>query len=210
MPLREDPYYAAEVLYRSRFSLILIRPAEEHRLGALSRWLGRQPASAVLCQFEAVSDECRKDFILGPSVAIESHVFDERRSRIPIKRLARHIKRTGASALAVLVPVSERTLDRSLELYEDLTSLGIPCCLNLRGGLARVGQVLRSGKAGRSLTCLRGVPTPALLGEILEDAHCGTLGPIYPSTLSRLNGNTSTPKQGLLATVCSGPELKGV
>jgi hypothetical protein len=165
-----------------RFCLILVKPTHYCDEGYPIQWLRSTVPSNSLACVHSIAQRCADEGVLGENVAIEIHPIDEANTRIRPERYVRMIREAGAG-MVMLVGVQSNQMPRALDIARPLRAAGVKVGIggfHVSGVISMIGgddDALRAAQA-MGLSVFAG-EAEGRLGEVLRDAHEGTLKPLY-------------------------------
>lgn len=163
------------------FRLVLIKPSHYDDDGYVIQWHRAAMPSNTLAQVYALAADCSARQVLGQDVVIEIEAYDETNGVLPLKQIARRLKRDGG-ALG-LVGVQTNQFPRALDILRPMRQQGIPVIIggfHVSGCLAMLPTVPPDIQEALDLGCsLVAGEAEGHMDRILRDAHSGTLEPIY-------------------------------
>jgi radical SAM superfamily enzyme YgiQ (UPF0313 family) len=180
---------------QSRFCLILVKPSHYDDDGYVIRWFRSAIPSNSLAALYSLAKDCARRNVLGPSVEMVLHAFDETNTRIRPERLAALIEECGAG-MVMLVGVQSNQFPRALDIARPLRERGIQVCI---GGFHVSGTISMLGGDDAALEVTRAMGVSLFAGEaegrleeVLRDAAQGALKPLY-NYMNDLPGIEGTP-----------------
>jgi radical SAM superfamily enzyme YgiQ (UPF0313 family) len=167
---------------RRTFNLVMIKPSHYDDDGYVIQWLRNVIPSNSLASVYGLARDCAERRVLGEDVDIVLHAIDETNTRIRPDRLERLIK-SGDGGAVFLIGVQSNQFPRSLDLASALMARGLQVVI---GGFHVSGVISmldgddpdfrRAKEMGVSLFAGE---AEGRLEEVLQDAHAGTLKPLY-------------------------------
>src|SRR4249919_4281163 len=95
---------------------VMIKPSHYDDDGYPIQWLRSAiPSNTLACLF-ALADDARRRHVLGRSVDIRLHTYDETNRRVRPDRIMRMIRKEGGRALIGLVGVQSNQFPRAVDL----------------------------------------------------------------------------------------------
>lgn len=165
-----------------RFSLVLIKPSHYDDDGYVIQWFRSAiPANSLACLY-GLALECREQKILGETVALEIHAFDETNTNIKINKIASLIE-SADDGIVMLVGVQSNQFPRALDIAKPLREKNIKVAIggfHVSGTMAmlkdRDSHVQTALDLG--VTLFAG-EAEGRLGQVLVDAFENKLPEIY-------------------------------
>ncbi|HSK74118.1 MAG TPA: radical SAM protein, partial [Pyrinomonadaceae bacterium] len=182
---------------KRKFSLVLIKPSHYDDDGYVIQWFRSAiPSNSLACLY-SLALECAENKILGEDVEIEIHAFDETNTHIKPEKIISLIEKADGG-MVMLVGVQSNQFPRSLDIAAPLREKGIQVAVggfHVSGTTAmlkeRDAHVQKALDMGVSLFAGE---AEGRLGQVLIDAYCNKLQPIYNfmDDLPNIQG-TATP-----------------
>lgn len=166
------------------FHFVMIKPTHYDDDGYPIQWLRSAIPSNTLACLNGLAEDCRARRILGPSVEIRLHTYDETNRRIRPGRILLDIKRQGGKGLIALVGVQTNQFPRAVDLARPFLNERIPVCIggfHVSGCVAMLPELPEHLKAAQRMgICLfAGEAEGGRLDTLLKDAYRGPLRPLY-------------------------------
>ena len=168
---------------RKRFHVILIKPSKYDDDGYVIRWWRGVITSNSLACMNALTEEVRDKKLLGDEVEIVTHVFDETVQKIPVRKLAREIRKSGESAVVSLCGVQSNQFPRAVDLAREFKKEGLPSMIggfHVSGSLEMIPELTPEIKEAlaEGITLVAG-EIEQRWGGLLKAAYEKQLEPIY-------------------------------
>ncbi len=165
-----------------RLIVELIKPSHYDDDGYVIQWMRSWiPSNSLACVYALAQDIAARQ-ALGADVAIEINAYDECHTVIPIKRIARRIKRADAG-LVCLVGVQSNQFPRAMDIARQFRADGMQVAIggfHVSGCLAMLPalppDLVEAQQTGVSLFAGE---AEKRLGEVFADALVGALKPLY-------------------------------
>ncbi|MCY7375797.1 MAG: radical SAM protein [Pyrinomonadaceae bacterium] len=165
-----------------KFCLVLIKPSHYDDDGYVIQWFRSAiPANSLACLY-GLALECAEQKVLGESVEIEIHAFDETNSHINPKKIASLIEKAD-DGMVMLVGVQSNQFPRALDIAKPLREKSIKTAI---GGFHVSGtfSMLKERDSHVEKALAMGITLFAgeaegRLGQVLIDASQNKLPPIY-------------------------------
>ena len=166
------------------FHLVLIKPTHYDDDGYPIRWVKAAIPSNTLACLNGLAEDARRRRVLGPTVEIRLHTFDETNQRVRPKRILRAIRKAGGRALIGLVGVQSNQFPRAVDLARPFRAAGLPVCIggfHVSGTIAMLPQLTPEMVAAQALgiSFFAGEAEAGRLGQVMRDAWDGALKPVY-------------------------------
>src|SRR5271167_127468 len=170
-PRRGDP---------SLFHLVLIKPTHYDDDGYPIRWVKAAIPSNTLACLNGLAEDAARRGVLGTSIDIRLHTFDETNQRVRPARIIRAIRQAGGRALIGLVGVQSNQFPRAVDLARPFLAAGLPVCIggfHVSGCLAMLPDMPPEMRAAQDLgiSFFAGEAEHGRLDQVLCDAFNGTL-----------------------------------
>lgn len=120
------------------FELFLIKPSHYDDDGYVIQWARTYTPSNSLAALYSIARDCAERRVLGEGVDLRITVMDEVVSRIPIRGIARTIRRSGGKGMVCLVGVQSNQYPRAVDLGRRLRAAGVQVCI---GGFHAAGSL---------------------------------------------------------------------
>jgi hypothetical protein len=165
------------------FRLLLIKPSHYDDDGYVIQWARTDTPSNSLAVLYGLASECADRRVLGDDVEILISVADETNRRIKMRNIIREFKRAAAGGLVALVGVQSNQFPRALDIARPLRQAGILVCIggfHPAGCLAMLPEPTPEIREAWALgISIFGGEAEARMESLLQDAHRGTLKPLY-------------------------------
>jgi radical SAM superfamily enzyme YgiQ (UPF0313 family) len=168
---------------KSRFRLVLIKPSHYDDDGYVIQWFRSPiPANSLACLYGLAVD-CAERRVLGPDVALDVVAIDETNHRIRPEEIARSIRDAGGG-MVMLVGVQSNQFPRALDLTAAFRKHGLIVGIggfHVSGTLSMLPGIEANVQKALDLGAFifAGEAEEGRLEQVLEDANCGRLKPIY-------------------------------
>ena len=174
-PRRGDP---------SLFHLVLIKPTHYDDDGYPIRWVKAAIPSNTLACLNGLAEDAARRGVLGPSVGIRLHTFDETNQRVRPARIIRAIRQAGGRALIGMVGVQSNQFPRAVDLARPFLAAGLPVCIggfHVSGSIAMLPQMPPEMAEAQALgiSFFAGEAELGRLDQVMRDAWDGALQPVY-------------------------------
>ncbi|MDJ0875374.1 MAG: radical SAM protein [Desulfobacterales bacterium] len=166
------------------FHFVMIKPTHYDDDGYPIQWLRSALPSNTLACLNGLAEDARRRQILGPSVALRLHTFDETNRRIRPERIIQQIEQEGGRGLIALVGVQSNQFPRALDLARTFCQARLPVCIggfHVSGCLAMLPEMPPELRTAQELgiSLFAGEAEEERLDNVLRDAWKGALQPIY-------------------------------
>ncbi|MGD9017559.1 MAG: radical SAM protein [Desulfobacterales bacterium] len=166
------------------FHFVMIKPTHYDDDGYPIQWLRSAIPSNTLACLNGLAEDCQARRILGPSVEIRLHTYDETNRRIRPERIIRDINRQGGKGLIALVGVQTNQFPRAVDLARPFLHDRIPVCIggfHVSGCVAMLAELPKHLKAAQRMgvSLFAGEAEDGRLDDLIKDAYRGTLRPLY-------------------------------
>ncbi len=174
-PRRGDP---------SLFHLVLIKPTHYDDDGYPIRWVKAAIPSNTLACLNGLAEDAARRGVLGPSVGIRLHTFDETNQRVRPPRIIRAIRKAGGRALIGMVGVQSNQFPRAVDLARPFLAAALPVCIggfHVSGSIAMLPQMPPEMAEAQALgiSFFAGEAELGRLDQVMRDAWDGALQPVY-------------------------------
>ncbi|MBL0713652.1 MAG: radical SAM protein, partial [Desulfosarcina sp.] len=169
---------------RDVFHFVMIKPTHYDDDGYPIQWLRSAIPSNTLACLNGLAEDCRRRRILGPSVALRLHTYDETNRRIRPERIIGKIKRRGGRGLIAFVGVQTNQFPRALDLARPFLKHRLPVCIggfHVSGCLAMLPEMpaeLKSAQA-MGISLFAGEAEDGRLDTVIRNGYRGALKPLY-------------------------------
>ena len=172
-----------QVLRRKRFQLYLIKPSRYDDKGYVVQWLrSALPSNSLACLY-GLASECAGRKALGDNVDIETTAIDETNTRVRPRQIAAQIQAADGLGMVGLVGVQSNQFPRAMDIARQLRALGIKVCIggfHVSGTMAMLPELTPDLQEALDLgISLFAGEAEGRLEEVLRDAACGALRPVY-------------------------------
>jgi Radical SAM superfamily len=175
--------YKAVNRRRRTFHLFLIKPSHYDDDGYVIQWMRSNVPSNSLAALNGIACDCIKDRVLGDEVQFQITVEDEINTRIRPDRIARAIRASSDGGLVALIGVQSNQFPRAVDIARPLRASGIPVCIggfHVSGSLSMLPRIPPEIQEALNLgISIFAGEAEGRFGELLRDAHLGSLKPIY-------------------------------
>jgi hypothetical protein len=122
--------------------------------------------------------------VLGCSVGIRLHTFDETNQRVRPSRIIRAIRQAGGRAMIGMVGVQSNQFPRAVDLARQFLVAGLPACIggfHVSGSIAMLPQMpLETAEAqALGISFFAGEAELGRLDQVIRDAWAGALQSVY-------------------------------
>jgi Radical SAM superfamily len=168
----------------SLFHFVMIKPTHYDDDGYPIQWLRSAIPSNTLACLNALAEDARRRQVLGSSVEIRLHTYDETNHRVRPDRIVRMIRRAGGRALIGLVGVQSNQFPRAVDLARPFLAAGLPVAIggfHVSGCIAMLPEMpleLREAQQ-MGIAFFAGEAEHGRLDEVLLDAWNGVMKPLY-------------------------------
>ncbi len=166
------------------FHFVMIKPTHYDDDGYPIQWLRSALPSNTLACLNGLAEDARRRQILGPSVALRLHTFDETNHRIRPERIVQRINQEGGRGLIALVGVQSNQFPRALDLARTFRQAQLPVCIggfHVSGCLAMLPEMPPELRKAQELgiSLFAGEAEDGRLDTVLRDAWQDALKPLY-------------------------------
>ncbi len=166
------------------FHFVMIKPTHYDDDGYPIQWLRSALPSNTLACLNGLAEDARRRQILGPSVALHLHTFDETNRRIHPERIVQQIRAEGGRGLIALVGVQSNQFPRALDLARTFRQAQLPVCIggfHVSGCLAMLPEMPPELRAAQEVgvSLFAGEAEERRLDTVLRDTWQGALQPLY-------------------------------
>ena len=113
------------VLAKRAFRVVLIKPSHYDQDGYVIQWLRSTLPSNSLASVYGLIEECARDRVLGPDVAIEVEACDECNTVVDVAGVVKRIRAAGGGMVG-LIGVQSNQYPRALDLGRQFRAADIP------------------------------------------------------------------------------------
>ena len=165
-----------------KFCLVLIKPSHYDDDGYVIQWFRSAiPSNSLACLY-GLARECAERKVLGETVAIEIHAFDETNTVIRPSKIISLIRKAGAG-MVMLVGVQSNQFPRALDLAVILRAADIQVAVggfHVSGTTSMLKEVEPGVQAAREIgVALFAGEAEGRLEQVLIDAYKNKLEPMY-------------------------------
>jgi radical SAM superfamily enzyme YgiQ (UPF0313 family) len=165
------------------FFVEIIKPSHYDDDGYVIQWVRAFiPSNSLACLW-ALADDAAKRRILGDDVELVINGYDETHTVIPVKQIARRIRRNGGRGLVLLAGVQSNQFPRAADLAAEFRAAGIDVAIggfHVSGCLSMLPELPPDIRAVQEQgVILFAGEAEGRLEELLRDAHRGQLKPVY-------------------------------
>jgi hypothetical protein len=176
---------------------VMIKPSHYDDDGYPIQWIRSAIPSNTLACLNSLAEDARRREVLGPSVEIRLHTFDETNRRVRPDRIIRMIRKQGGRALIGLVGVQSNQFPRSVDLARPFLAAGLPVCIggfHVSGCIAMLPELPADIAAAQAMgiSFFAGECEEERLDEVLQDAWSGKLKALY-NHMDKLPALTGEP-----------------
>ncbi len=166
------------------FHFVMIKPTHYDDDGYPIQWLRSAIPSNTLACLNGLAEAARDRGVLGKSVRIHLHTYDETNTRIRPKKIARMVTRSGGKALIGLVGVQSNQFPRAVDLARRFLDVGLQAAIggfHVSGCMSMLdempAEMVEAQKLGISF--FAGEAEDLRLDEVFQHAYAGELKPLY-------------------------------
>ena len=170
------------VLAKRAFRVVLIKPSHYDQDGYVIQWLRSTLPSNSLASVYGLIEECARDHVLGPDVAIEVEACDECNTIVDVAGVVKRIRAAGGGMVG-LIGVQSNQYPRALDLGRQFRADDIPVVM---GGFHVSGCISMLPTLPPDLQEALDLGIHLYAGEaegrmdgVLRDVAAGTAKPIY-------------------------------
>ena len=166
------------------FHFVMIKPSHYDDDGYPIQWFRSAIPSNTLAALNGLALDARARKILGDSVELRLHAYDETNRRVFPRRIIREIRRGSARALVALVGVQSNQFPRAVDIARQFREAGVPVCIggfHVSGCLAMLPELppeIREAQA-LGISIFAGEAENRRLDRVMLDAWRGELAPLY-------------------------------
>lgn len=168
---------------KRKFFVELIKPSHYDDQGYVIQWARCWiPSNSLACLYGLARDAARRN-VLGDDVEIVLSAYDECNTVVPVSKIIRRMKRSGAGGLVCMVGVQTNQFPRAVDMCREFRQAGVPAVIggfHVSGSMAMLPEMPDDLKEALDLgiTLFAG-EAEGRLEQLLVDAHHGRLEPIY-------------------------------
>lgn len=179
------------------FHFVMIKPSHYDDDGYPIQWVRSAIPSNTLACLNALAEDARRREVLGASVEIRLHTYDETNRRVRPNRIIRMVQRQGGRALISLVGVQSNQFPRSVDLARPFLAAGLTVCIggfHISGCVAMLRELPADIRAAQAMgvSLFAGECEERRLDQVFLDAWNGRLKPLY-NHMDRLPALTGEP-----------------
>ncbi|MFZ1962687.1 MAG: radical SAM protein [Roseiarcus sp.] len=179
------------------FHFVMIKPSHYDDDGYPIQWFRSAIPSNTLAALNGLARDARARKILGETVELRLHAYDETNRRVFPRRIIREITRDGGRALVGLVGVQSNQFPRAVDIARQFREAGVSVCIggfHVSGCLAMLPELPPEIREAQELgiSIFAGEAENRRLDQVLLDAWRGQLAPLY-NFLSDLPGLEGEP-----------------
>jgi hypothetical protein len=168
----------------TRFHLVLIKPSHYDDDGYPIQWVKAAIPSNTLACLNGLAEDARQRQVLGPTIDIRLHTYDETNQRIRPDRFIRRVRKEGGRALIGLVGVQSNQFPRAVDLARRFVAADLPVCIggfHVSGCIAMLPEMPPEMRAAQALgiSFFAGEAEHGRLDRVMRDAWNGALQPLY-------------------------------
>jgi len=171
-----------DVLAKRAFRVVLIKPSHYDHDGYVIQWLRSTLPSNSLASVYGLIEECARDRVLGPDVAIEIEACDECNTIVDVAGAAKRIRAAGGGMVG-LIGVQSNQYPRALDLGRQFRALGVPVVMggfHVSGCIAMLPTLPPDLQEALDLGIhLFAGEAEGRMTEVLCDIAAGNAKPIY-------------------------------
>src|SRR2546423_4840577 len=162
----------------------MIKPTHYDDDGYPIQWVRSAIPSNTLACLNSLAEDARQREVLGTSVDIQLHTYDETNHRVRPDRIIKMIRKSGGQALIGLVGVQSNQFHRAVDLAQPFLAAGLPVLIggfHVSGCLAMLPEMPAEMCAAQQMgiSFFAGEAESRRLDEVLRDAWKGKLKPLY-------------------------------
>lgn len=167
---------------KRQFYVALIKPSHYDDDGYVIQWYRSAVPSNTLAAMHGLTQDLMARQALGADVDILVDSYDETNTRIPIKKIIRNIRRTGAGFVG-FVGVQSNQFPRTMDMAKRLRQAGIQVCIggfHVSGCLSMLPELPADIREAQDLgISLFAGEAEGRLEEVFKDAYAGKMKPLY-------------------------------
>jgi radical SAM superfamily enzyme YgiQ (UPF0313 family) len=165
------------------FLVVLIKPSRYDDEGYVIQWARSLIPSNTLAAIYGLSKDIAERHVLGDDVEIKLSAYDETNTRIPIKKIIREIKNSGAGGFVGFTGVQSNQFPHTMDMARQFRDAGIQVCIggfHVSGCLAMLSEVPDDIQQALDIgISLYSGESEGRLDEVFKDAYAGKMKPIY-------------------------------
>jgi len=162
--------------------VVLIKPSHYDDDGYVIQWYRSAVPSNTLAAMYGLTRNIIERRMLGGDVEILVDTFDETNTRISVKQIISHIKKSG-SGFVGFVGVQSNQFPRTMDLARQFREAGIQVCIggfHISGCLSMLPELPEDIRKARDLgISLFAGEAEGHLEEVFRDAYAGEMKPLY-------------------------------
>jgi len=178
-----------------QFRVVLIKPSHYDDDGYVIQWYRSAVPSNTLAAMYGLTQNIIERSILGDDVEVLVDTFDETNTRISVKQIISHIKKSG-SGFVGFVGVQSNQFPRTMDLARQFREAGVHVCIggfHISGCLSMLPELPEDIREAQDLgISLFAGEAEGHLEEVFRDAYAGEMKPLY-NYLSDLPGMEDQP-----------------
>jgi tRNA A37 methylthiotransferase MiaB len=178
-----------------QFRVVLIKPSHYDDDGYVIQWYRSAVPSNTLAAMYGLTQSIIERSILGDDVEVLVDTFDETNTRISVKQIISHIKKSG-SGFVGFVGVQSNQFPRTMDLARQFREAGVHVCIggfHISGCLSMLPELPEDIREAQDLgISLFAGEAEGHLEEVFRDAYAGEMKPLY-NYLSDLPGMEDQP-----------------
>ena len=178
-----------------QFRVVLIKPSHYDDDGYVIQWYRSAVPSNTLAAMYGLTLNIIERRMLGGNVEILVDTYDETNTRISVKQIISHIKKSG-SGFVGFVGVQSNQFPRTMDLARQFREAGIQVCIggfHISGCLSMLPEFPDDIREAQDLgISLFAGEAEGRLEEVFKDAYAGAMKPLY-NYLSDLPGVENQP-----------------
>ncbi len=167
---------------KREFRVVLIKPSHYDEDGYVIQWVRSTIPSNSLASVHGLVQECARDRVLGPEVAIAVEAYDECNTLIDVDAAIARVKAAG-SGFVGLVGVQSNQFPRAVDLTRRFRSAGIPVVIggfHVSGCISMLPELPADLKEAIDLgAILYAGEGEGRIAELLREIDAGMAKPTY-------------------------------
>ncbi len=166
------------------FHFVMVKPTHYDDDGYPIQWFRSAIPSNTLACLNGLAEDARRRNVLGPSVEIHLHTYDETNRRVRPDRIIRMLRQSGGKVLIGLIGVQSNQFPRAVDLARPFLAAGLPVCMggfHVSGCVAMLPELTPELRQAQELgiSLFAGEAEGGRLDDLLQDAWNGALKPLY-------------------------------
>jgi hypothetical protein len=162
----------------------MIKPTHYDDDGYPIQWLRSAIPANTLAAVHGLALDCQERQVLGPGVELRLSAYDETNIRIRPRKIVDEIRRQGGRSLIGFIGVQSNQFPRTMDLARQFLAEGMQVAIggfHVSGCISMLAELPAEIRHAQELgiTIFAGESEDGGLGEVLRDAHAGTLKPLY-------------------------------